>query len=236
MAHHRALGAARGAGGVEDRGEVVGPGGGAADIGIAALAPLGEGARAVGVQGEDCTDAGLFGDGPDLVLALRLADRDARLRVAQEIGDLGRPIGGVERQVDGADAQAGEVEEDRLGRFLHLNGDAVAFFHAEAGQQPCHAAGEAFQIGVAVAATVRRLDEGRGPLGRKARLEQRVEIVAHVPSPREVRPRQARIFRPPRDEFCRMRGGGTSLRSERGIRPGAGSPGAGCLPPVLTFM
>jgi hypothetical protein len=50
-------------------------------------------------------------------------------RIADEIVDLGRRVGRVERQEGGADAQAGKVEDDRLGRLLDLCRDPVSDHH-----------------------------------------------------------------------------------------------------------
>ena len=64
------------------------------------------------------------------VLLLRPDDGDSRLRIAQVILDL---VAGI-RDIDGHEhrtqAQAGDVEKDRLGGFVDLNGHPVAALHA----------------------------------------------------------------------------------------------------------
>ena len=113
MRDHGALGAAGGAGGVDQRGEIVG----------AARRPL----RACGFcLAASCakvpepsaamvsTERDLVGLGGALDLgdALGGDDDHGRLGVADEIFELGSGVGGVERIEDGADLEGGQVEED----------------------------------------------------------------------------------------------------------------------------
>ena len=50
----------------------------------------------------------------------------ARLRVAEEIGELALLVAGVERQVDEPGAQAREIERERLPALVDLHRDAIA--------------------------------------------------------------------------------------------------------------
>ena len=56
----------------------------------------------------------------------RPADREGRLRVAQEIFELGERVGGVERQQGRAGPQARERQHDDVGRLVDLRRHAVA--------------------------------------------------------------------------------------------------------------
>ena len=60
----------------------------------------------------------------------RRADKDRRFGISDEIAQLAGGIAGVERQIDKAGTQAGQIEKNVLGALLHLHGDAVAFFGA----------------------------------------------------------------------------------------------------------
>ena len=84
-------------------------------------------------MGDDAR-ASLCGDLGERLAPLGIADHDFGARVGEEIADLMRRIGGVERQKDGAGPNAGEIDKDIRGRFLHLHGDAIARLNAEGGQ------------------------------------------------------------------------------------------------------
>ena len=123
---HRPLAAPGGAARVEDRGEVV----------ARALrrrvpcrrsgGPFEQAAAAIVAEGEDEGRSGGERElgRPDEVL--RRADEDGGLGVADEVADLVALVGGVERQVDVAGAQHGQVEEQRLDRLLDLHRDPLA--------------------------------------------------------------------------------------------------------------
>ena len=159
MAEHGALGAARGAGRVEDRGQIVRP---ARDV----LKNLWRGAgslqqRAVfaHAQSLDVRDPGDGGDGLQLFAILRLAHEDARSRIAQKIFDFGGRIGRVQRQKHSPCAQARQIEQDRVGRFIDLHRHAVASDHAAISQHIGDSGRTCSQIAVRDLAALRRLDE-----------------------------------------------------------------------------
>ena len=109
-------------------------------------------------------DAGALRDASQLVQLRGIADEDARFSVAQKILDLGGRIGGVERQEDGAGANAGEIEKDRPGRLFNLDGDAVSGFDAELLQRMCELARPRGKIRECDHSAVMVLDEGLGGL------------------------------------------------------------------------
>ena len=100
-----------------------------------------------------------------------------RLGVVEEVGDLAFLVGGVERQVDEPGAQAAEVEQQRLGGFLHLHRDAVAGLEA---QRPRGATRSA-RSWPRLRRSSPRAPESRSSSGAravrgKARCEERVEV------------------------------------------------------------
>ena len=110
VAQHGALGPPRGARGVEQGGEFVAAHRGALEPGREVAARVHERAAALRVQRQQVAHPGGPSAHPELRLPLGRADHDRRLGVGQHVLDLGPPVGGVERQVDGARAQTGEIE------------------------------------------------------------------------------------------------------------------------------
>ena len=84
-----------------------------------------------------------------------------RLGIADEVVDLVERVGGVERQVDGAGASAGEEEDDRLRALVDLDRHAVADPDAvgpeRAGQPPGQVPDVAIGEGAPVAVPDERL-------------------------------------------------------------------------------
>ena len=74
------------------------------------------------------------GKRPHRLGKLRPADEERGLGVAQEIADLARRVGGVERQVDGTRPCGRKVEHERLGTLLHLHRHPVPRLHAQIDQ------------------------------------------------------------------------------------------------------
>ena len=131
MRQHRAFRAAGRAGRVEDRREILGrardrlePGGRSGD-------PLCEGSVARRAEALHRSQSEPVGERAHGVQGLGPAHRQRRLRIAQEIFELGQRIGGVQRQQRSAGAQARKREHDRVGRFVDLRRDPVARLDAE---------------------------------------------------------------------------------------------------------
>jgi hypothetical protein len=57
--------------------------------------------------------------------AVRDADRDLRICVAEEIVDFGGRIRRIQRHEHGAQTQAGQVQRDRFRRLLDLRHDSI---------------------------------------------------------------------------------------------------------------
>ncbi len=135
VAQHRALAAPRGARGVEDRGQVVGR----APRWLVAVAvqrgALQQRAAAIVVEREHVRRAGLERDLRHPAETASGAHHHRRLGVADEVLDLGRLVGGVERQVDEPRAQHRQVQHQRLDRLLGLRRDAAAGGQLERSQQ-----------------------------------------------------------------------------------------------------
>ncbi|MOA24126.1 hypothetical protein D3C78_1447920 [compost metagenome] len=90
----------------------------------------------------------------------RLADEHPGLGVFEKVRQLVVLIGGIERQVDGAHAQRGEVEAIVPGRFVDLHGHPVAWLHAQTDQGMGVARGRAQHLGVADDPAVVGFEEG----------------------------------------------------------------------------
>ena len=132
---HRALGAAGGAGGVEDRGEIVGSARDRLEIQRHGFHFLGESpvprdAEALGRRQAELS----------CKLARRrqhvgAAEGQRRLGVAEEIFEFGERIGRVQRQERGPRPQASERQHDRVGRLVDLRCHPVARPDAERDQR-----------------------------------------------------------------------------------------------------
>ncbi|MNX71346.1 hypothetical protein D3C86_1026580 [compost metagenome] len=148
VAEHDPLGVARGARGVDDRGDALGLDG-ALPVGdlvvvlgaerlalgdeVGELDDLETGALA-GFRVHDHHQAqrvGFLGGFEDLVALLdRRADHDLGAGVVEDVGQLLGREGHVDRDVDGPDALDGHVRLDPLGAVLAQEGDAIARTHA----------------------------------------------------------------------------------------------------------
>ena len=177
VGQHRALGAAGGARGVEQRREIVGRALHRREGFRSRVGRVRQAALALGVE-RDERGAGLVRSGLQRLAPARVADEDRRLGVADEVLDLGRGVAGVERQEDPAGAHRAEVEHDRLDRLLDLGGDPVAGLHAEAGEGVGHPAGAGDEVGIGDALAGGGLDRGGGGVGDVVRQESE-EIGVH---------------------------------------------------------
>ena len=107
----------------------------------------------------------------------RSAYDDRRLGVAEKISQLGFGIGGVQREIDAAGAQAAEVEKQRLGRLVDLHGDTFPFTHASLAEQPCITGALPLEIGVGEALTLCVVQEQASPVAREVSLEEGINIL-----------------------------------------------------------
>ena len=150
------------------------------------------------------------------------------LGVADEILELGRRVGGVERVVDGADLEGREVEVDAGKRLLDLHHDTIAGLQPERLQCRRGTSDLIEQLGVGQDAPVGRLERGR--VFRRAHLgfqaSEKIAVAWHLadrPSGRASSSQQQRGHRG--DTEARMRCG---RRGKRWLKdfPGA-EPEAG---------
>ena len=135
MAQHGAFAAPGGATGVEDGGQVGGLFGGRRVRVWLKGGAVQQGATAVVVQRVDMRGAGLEGDAADPGEVLARAHHHRRFGIADEIGDLLRLVGRVQRQVHMAGAQHGQVQHQRLHALFGLHGHAAVRRQVERIQQ-----------------------------------------------------------------------------------------------------
>ena len=195
---HRALRAAGGARRVEDRREVIFAPVNICEVRAHRARGLDQRAVFLHAQRLDMGDARARRHGCELFAAGGIAHENLRLGVAEKILDLRGRVGGVERQEDRARAQACEIQQHRVGRFLDLHGDAVAGLHAARAQKIGDAPRARMKIAVGDLAAFRRLDEDFLRRGRAAR-DQVIEISGHV-SPLLSEPNVVHFAR--RSGFC----------------------------------
>ena len=115
---------------------------------------------AVGAQRQSLRNAVTLGQLRDLPFPLRRADDDAWFGIANEIIQLRQRIGGVQRHIDGAKPQAGEIEDDRLRAFLDLHRHPVAEPRPGRAQHVGIAGRDRVQIAIGDDTAIGCLDEG----------------------------------------------------------------------------
>ena len=176
MGQHRPLGAAGGAGGVEDAGQVVGA---ARDVGEDGLRPggeIGQGPLPRRVQGLDRRAAR---DLRHAVPGGRGADHQGGLGVPDEIVELGQGVGGVEGQIDRAGPQGRQIEQDRGGRLLDLHGHPVAGLYPKPDQGVGVAGRSLDHGGVVETEAAGDLQERAGGRGGRDGGEAREQVFGH---------------------------------------------------------
>jgi hypothetical protein len=148
---HRTLAAPGGAAGVEDGRQVVA----AARrrrvrVGVEGGA-LEQRAAAVVAEREHVARAGGKGDLAERAEARRRAHQHRRLGVAEEVLDLGRLVGAVQRQVDMAGAQHRQVQDERLDALVDLHRDPARRRQLQAVEQVGDHRAGAVEVAPAVA-------------------------------------------------------------------------------------
>ncbi len=132
-------------------------------------------AGSVGVEGFQ-RSTGILVDFVQRLFRTRIAHNQRGGRIANEIGDLGRRIGVVEWQEDGARAHGGEIERQRLGRLLHLHCNPIPRLHAQRAKRVGQTARQHDHVAVADLTAVGTADQH---LVRVFRAAQK-GIVEHV--------------------------------------------------------
>ncbi len=184
MREHRTLAASGGAGGVQDRRQFIRLFDDRLErvglvlrarqqrAGIAAVARL--------IERKHVPGAGLERDLRDPAEIFRCAHHHRRFGIRDKIGDLGGPVGSIERQIDQAGADRRKVQHQRFGRLLDLHRNPCTGRQMQAAQQVGHLGAGAFQIVPAVKLAVMGFDAASGFVLREARGEQRVEVGVHA--------------------------------------------------------
>ena len=175
MGEHRALRPSGRSGGVEDRRDVVG----FRDDRVERRRPV---VRPVEQRPFPARERQHLRRGAERQRALGgslSTDDNRRLRVAEEIGELAPLVAGVERQVDEAGAQAGEIERERLPTLVHLHGDAIAALRTRLHQRVRDARRRGVEIVVVDDRTVRNQQAGLIRAFREMRGEEGVEVGVH---------------------------------------------------------
>ena len=173
---HRALRAAGGARRVEDRREVVGlrvDGGEVVGLAVGALEQRPRPAASVSTVASGRSAATRSADSGWQTMT-------ARLRVAEEVGELAFLVARIERQVHEPGAQAREIQRERLPALVDLGRDAVAGLATGRDQRVRDARRRGVEIVVVDDRTVR--DQQAGLLGALGEMgaQQRVEIGVHA--------------------------------------------------------
>ena len=133
LGQHGALGAPGGTRGIEQRREIIGPPLGIGEFRLLAAGALDEASATPGVEGLQGS-AARPGDGLDRLVPRGIDDHQGRLGIRDEIVELGDGIGRVERQEDHPRPCRREIEDDRLGTLLDLDGQPVARLQAVGGK------------------------------------------------------------------------------------------------------
>jgi len=113
-----------------------------------------------------------LGDGRHRLGLAGVADEERGTAVADEIVQLLRGVGGIERQEHHPRLEAGGVERQRLGRFLHMHRHPVARRHAERRERRGCAVGQREECRIAQRRAVRQMQEH--PVRAFVRGKQRV--------------------------------------------------------------
>ena len=127
-------------------------------------------------QAEHRGHIGITRDPGERLLPGRCADKQSRLRIAQEKADLVRRVCGVQRDVDRAGAQAAEIEQHGFDGFFNLNHDPIAPIDTQVMQQALHTGSALRQLGIAQLAVIICVQKQRRRVLREALAEQRIEI------------------------------------------------------------
>ena len=180
MGQHRALAAAGGAAGVQDRGQVVGLHG-HTGVGVAAMGgAVQQAAGAVVAQREHVGGAGREGDLADPAEVLRAADHHRGLGVADEIFHFAALVGGVERQKHITRPQRGQVQHGGFDRLLHLHGYTRACGQVQRGQQVGEFGRALLQVAPGVEQAVVGLHRDGIEVGRKSGAQGGEQIVVRL--------------------------------------------------------
>ena len=158
MAEHRAFGAARGAGCIEQRRQIIGPARRIGKFGGRSAGKIGQ--RAIllhAKRGELDMMRGAKGHG--LLCPLRCGDKQGGFSIAQKIIQLRAGIGRVERHEHRPRPHTGEIEKQRIRAFFHLHIHPIARLYPKPDQGVSEARRLRQHVPISVAHTLWRLDK-----------------------------------------------------------------------------
>ena len=183
VGQHRALAAAGGARGVQDGGKVVAAPFDTTETIRLMRGTFEQGTGAVIAEGVHMPNAVLERELGQPWEIVRRTNEDRGFGVADEVGDLGLLVGGVERQIDETRAQTGQVKHQRLDRFFGLAGDARAGRQAQPREQVGDHRAAAVEVGPGVVQRAAGwrigLDRAGRAFGREVLFEDREKVVVH---------------------------------------------------------
>ena len=107
----------------------------------------------------------------------RCADDQARLGITDEIVQFRKRIGGIEWEVDRPHANTGEIEHQRLGALLHLDGHPIARPNPQHLEGGCETAGLRQHVAIGPRTTIRAQNENR--VRAQGQADGIEEMVAH---------------------------------------------------------
>ena len=181
VGEHRALGAARGAGGVNQGGQVIALALGDFKAGLGGVHGLHEASISFAQGQLSQTGTLAIQD-----WAGRIPHEHLRLRIGKEVRHFGSGVGRVERHIDAADLERCEVEGHRLGRLAHLGQDPLARPDASLNKHRGQARGSLGQIGVGPQCPIDHAQGRSIPMGREDGLQIGGEVAVHWANGRDL--------------------------------------------------
>ena len=179
MTQHRPLRSPGGAGGVQQRRRISVRADDAVLHGCEGLGRFGQSALAVAVEAEHFSHPPAGGDRLELRPGFRTAHEQRRLRVGEEVVELGFRVGRIEGEVNEARTQTGEVEEQGAGRLVDLHRHSIPFLQSQTSKVCGNSSRFSLEIGVAEPGAGCSLDEWKPEIEREAGPKAFVEIGVH---------------------------------------------------------
>ena len=174
VGQHRALGAARGAGGVNQGGQVI----------AIALGHVKAGLGRVHGLHEASTVAAQRQHGPATLLirrvrAHRIPHEQPRFRVSKKVRHFSGSVSRIERHIDTSCLKSCQVQGHGLGHLANLGKHPVTRRHASFNKHRGQAGSSLGQIGVGPQSPIGHAQGGPSPAGRENSLQIRGEIAVH---------------------------------------------------------
>ena len=174
MGQHRALGAARGAGGVHQGGQVIAIAFGYVMAWLCGIHGLHEAAAASPQR-----QHGPAAVPTRHVSARRVPHEQPGLRIGKKVRHLSGGVGGIERHIDPARLQRCQVQGHGLGRLADLGQHPVAGRHADLGEHRGQAGSSLRQMGVCPDFAIGHAQGGPLPVGCENGLQIGGKVAVH---------------------------------------------------------